>query len=271
MSAVAHQVTVVIPAWGAYAGDQLDRAIAGIRAQDIEADILVVDNADPEGVNAPGARVLRSERRVSIGAARQLGLEAVETPLVVFWDADDEMPPGTLKRLVAAMDEDEDLVACGASIIDGHTGERHHWPRRWPLALSARSRLFATVNAVASLYGIGGAVVRTGPARQAGFPDVEGGDDWAMGVALAFRGRVRVLDEPGRIYHYDAGSVSSAWTWRERMAHARLVRSRLRTDPTVPRAVRVLLPLVATAQTVVILLLRPLARLMPRRRRQAST
>lgn len=264
----APRVTAVIPVWGAYADHRLDEAIASLRAQDFPLEILLVDNAHSPPLHRTGAASVRSDRRLSLGSARNLGLEAVRTPLVLFWDADDVMPAGTLRRLVAELDRDPGMTACGAAMTDGPTGDRHHWPRRWPLVLRHRPRLFAFVNAISSLYPVTGAVVRTAAARDSGFPDVSGGDDWAMGVSLAFRGRVGVLSEPGRVYRRHNGSVSSTWGAGDALAHGRVVRDRLREDPAVPAAVRRLEPAVRLGQEAVVRLLRPIGRRMPRRRRE---
>ena len=262
------QVTAVIPVWGAYADDRLDEAVASLLSQDVPVEILLVDNAHVPPLRRPGTTVVRSEQRLPLGAARNLGLDAVRTPLVLFWDADDVMPRAALRRLVEEMDRDRGLVACAAAIIDARSGEPHHWPRRWPLALRRMHRVFAVVNAVSSLFPVTGAVLRTGMARDARFPEVSGGDDWVMGVSLAFRGRVALLPEPGRVYRRHPDSVSASWGRREALLHARIVRERLRADPAVPAIVPRLEGAIRLAQLTVIGLLSPISRLTPRRRRE---
>lgn len=264
------KVTAVIPAWGAYTDHRLDEAIASLRAQDVPMELLVVDNAAAPPLDRPGVRIVRSERRLALGAARNLGLDAVRTPYVLFWDADDLMQPGALRRLLATLEGDPRLVACAAALTDGVTGDRHHWPRRWPLALSRWPAAFAVANAVSSLFPVIGAVLRTDVARRARFPETPGGDDWAMGVSVAFRGRVRVLRSPARVYRRHAASVSASWGTRDALEHARLVRGRIREDPAVPAAVRRLAPVIALAQAAVVGLLRPAGRRTPRRRREGT-
>jgi SAM-dependent methyltransferase len=263
----AQQVSVVIPVWGDYADHRLDEALASIRAQDIESNIILVDNGNRTPLRRRGVSIVRSETQVSLGAARDLGLRSVSTPEVMFWDADDRMLPGTLARLKDRLDRDPALVACATSIIDTMTGQPLHWPRRWPLRLGRYRRLYATVNAVSSLYPVTGALVRTAFAQDAGFPDAERGDDWVMGVSLAFRGRVAVDEHPGRLYSRGPGSVSARWTRRDVVAKYRLVRERLRNDPAIPPGVVRLLPVIVLAQHVVLMVLRPLARRTPARRR----
>jgi glycosyltransferase involved in cell wall biosynthesis len=260
-------VSVVIPVWGAYADHRLDEAIASIRAQNVATSIILVDNGNQPPLQLPGVSIVRSRTQISVGAARDLGLRSVSTPRVMFWDADDVMLPGTLRRLADRLDKDPWLVACSTSIIDGDTGRRLHWPRRWPLRLSQLHTLWATLNAVSSLYPVTGALLRTGLAQAAGFPDAERGEDWVMGVSLGFRGRVDVDEHPGRLYRRGPASLSAGWTRRDVLANARLVRERLRTDPAVPAPVARLAPMILLGQHAVLQVLRPLARRTPGRRR----
>lgn len=264
------QVTVVIPAWGKYADHRLDEALASIRAQDVPVEILLVDNASDPPLERPGVTIVRSENRVSVGAARDLGLRAVRTPVSVFWDADDVMLDGALGRMVRALDQDPDLVACATSLVDATTGRRHHWPRRWPLSLSRVPTVFATLNAITSLYPVIGAAVRTSEAQQTGFPDANGGDDWVMGVSLAMRGRITLDECPGRLYRRHEQSISSDWKTSDVLTNAKLVRRRLREDPKAPRAIRVVAPVIWLGQHLVLQVLRPIARQTPARRRAAA-
>jgi glycosyltransferase involved in cell wall biosynthesis len=263
-------VTAVIPVWGVYADARLDEAIASIQAQDEPAAIVLVDNAGHPALEHDEPRIVRSERRLPLGAARNLGLDAADTPMVIFWDADDLMPAGTLAALVRQLDDEPSVVVSGARIIDSASGGLHHWPRRWPFLLARFPRAFATLNAVNSLYPVIGSVLRTAAAREARFPDVSSGDDWVMGVSLAFRGHVRVRLQPGRIYRRHPSSLSASWTAADALAHARLVRGRLRVDPAVPSIMRRLVPVIWLGQQAVLRLFRPIARRAPRRRRDGT-
>lgn len=263
-------LTVVIPVWGKYADDRLDRAIESVRAQRVDAKILLVDNAADPPLARPGVTIVRSETRVSVGAARNLGLQAVRSPVVLIWDADDVMLDGAVARQLDALERRPELVACGTTLIDALSGHRHHWPRRWPLALSRRPAVFAVLNAITSLYPVIGAAVRTAEAQEIGFPAVDGGDDWVMAVSLSMRGRVALDERPGRLYSRHDESVSYGWQTSDVLTHARLVRARLREDARVPVAIRVLVPVIWLCQHAVLRLLRPLARLTPARRRAGA-
>jgi glycosyltransferase involved in cell wall biosynthesis len=99
----AREVSVVIPVWDDYAR-RLPSALASLGDQGMALTIIVVDNASTTPVpDAPQATTLRLERRVSVGAARNAGLAAVDTPFVCFLDADDELLPGALVRLRASL------------------------------------------------------------------------------------------------------------------------------------------------------------------------
>lgn len=246
------QTTVVLPVWDDYVGPPLLRALESLRADNDADAVIVVDNASrvplPE---LEGVRVIRSATRLTLGAARNLGLAEVATPFVVVWDADDVMLPGTLPLLESAIGADSRLAAFGAAIIEEPSGERHRWPRPWALGLGRMPRLFALANAVWSLYPTTGAtLMRTELVRAAGgYSDAESGDDWSLGVTLAFRGRVGWTERPGRIYLVHHHSV-----WARHMSaghqlkHAREIRARLRADPAVSQAVRLLLPVIAVGQ-----------------------
>jgi glycosyltransferase involved in cell wall biosynthesis len=245
-------IAVVLAVWDGYVAGLISVALASLRGQDVAVPIVVVDNAsDVELPDLPDAQVIRSPRRLSLGAARNLGLDHVRTPYVIFWDADDEMLPGTLGFLQDAIGADQDLVAFGASIVEDVSGSRHRWPRHWMPALARWPKLFALIDCVWSLYpSTGATIMKTESARGAGgYGDAESGEDWCLGVSLAFRGRIGWSERPGRIYSLDEGSVwARHMTARHQLHHARNVRLRIREDSGIPRWARSGLPLIALAQ-----------------------
>ena len=260
MSGPGASVTVVIPVWDDYV-EFLTEAVESVRRNSPEAPIVVVDNASMTPVpELEGCAVVRSPRRLSVGAARSLGLESVTTEYVVFLDADDELLDGTIEFLHGRIAADPGLAVCATSILDGATGERHRVPRRFVPRLTRWPRAFAFANSVWSLLPIQGcAIFRTGQVREAGgYPDIDWGDDWVLAVSLAFRGRVEVSERLGRYYRSTPGSL-----WRrprpsrELSASAGRVRERMREDPAVPHWARALLPVIAVLQITVIYLVRP--------------
>src|SRR5206468_10753628 len=162
----------------------LPEALDSILGQGVTADIVLVDNDSSVPVPArPGVRVVSAPRRLTVGAARNLGLEAVATPFVVFWDADDVMQAGTLRALRRRFDDQPDAVAVAAAIVEA-PGLPHHWPRRTTRPLARSRLLFALVHSISPLFPTTGAVMlRTAAARASGgFADADGGDDWVLGA-----------------------------------------------------------------------------------------
>jgi glycosyltransferase involved in cell wall biosynthesis len=243
--------------WDEYVAGPLSEAFRSLAEQDsAAARIVLVDNASKVPLpQLPGVSIVRSARRVTLGAARNLGLEHVTTPYVVVWDADDVMLPGTLSFLEARIVSDPELAAYAAGILEDPSGERHRWPRRWIAALVRAPSLFALLNCIWSLYPTTGAtIMRTELVRAAGgYSETESGEDWGLGVSLGFRGRIGWSERPGRIYRLHHRSVwARHMTARHLLSHARSVRERIRCDAGAPRWTRTALPLIQGAQYVAV-------------------
>jgi glycosyltransferase involved in cell wall biosynthesis len=266
-------VTVVIPVWDDYV-EFLPDAVESVRRNSRDAPIVVVDNASSVPVpTLEGCEVVRSSRRLSVGAARTLGVERVSTEYVVVLDADDLLLDGALEFMRVRIASDRRLTLVATSILEGDTGQRHRAPRRFVPRLTQAPRLFALANSAWLLIPIQGcAIFRTADLREAGgYPDIEWGDDWVVAVSLAFRGRIEVSDRLGRYYRPTPGSLwRRARPARELAASAAHVRERIRADRGVPGWARMLLPLVAVLQLAAIYLARP-AYLAGRRLRRWTT
>lgn len=247
------RTTVVIPVWGRYVGPRFEQALASIVSQDVPLTIVVVDNASQVPLPELGENVhlVRAPRRVSLGAARNLGLEQVRTETVLFADADDVMLPGTVRRLQEGLDSDPGLVAFAMPFVDAETGARHRWPRPWIGRLVRFPTLLALVNAVWAVYPITGPVlVRTQLAREVGgHADVDNGDARCLGAALLFRGPVGWTEQPGWIYNQRPGSNLDRFSGtRSILDSSRSVRRRLASDFGGPSWLPRILPLIAAAQ-----------------------
>ena len=255
----------MVPAWGAYAGKSLTEALASLRAQDLPARIIVVDNAgDPPLAPLAGVEVVRSDERLTVGAARNLGLEHVTSPYVLFWDADDLMLPGTLRFLREQIARRPEVVLVATSILEGDPPVAHRWPRRWTYALTRLRPAFALAHCVWSLFPTtGSALMRTADAKESGYADANSGEDWVLGVSLAFRGRIVLDPRPGRIYRRHSASLwETQRSTRQLIRHAYAVRERIRRDPRVPSSVKRLAPVIALMQVGAVLILRPLAEMV---------
>jgi hypothetical protein len=111
--------------------------------------------------------------------------------------------------------------------------------------------LFALLDSMWSLYPTTGAtILRTELARAAGgYADADSGEDWCLGVSLAFRGRVGWSERPGRVYRLHPQSVWALhMTPRHQLGHAKMVRCRIRTDSGIASLARAMLPLIALGQ-----------------------
>ena len=244
--------TVVLTVWDAYVGERLTEAIASLREQSAPVRIVVVDNASDVALPPlRGVDVVRSAQRLTLGAARNLGVSTVTTPYVVVWDADDLMLPGTIAFLESAIGADPGVAAFATAIIEEPSGARHRWPRSWIGSLVGAPPVFAALHAVWSLYPTTGAtIMRTALVTAAGgYSDTESGEDWCLGVSLAFRGRIGWSERPGRIYRiHDQSVLARHMTAAHLRRHARAVRARIREDTGVPAWMSVSLPLVALGQ-----------------------
>jgi hypothetical protein len=96
----------------------------------------------------------------------------------------------------------------------------------------------------------GATIMRADAVRDGGgYADADSGEDWCLGVSLAFRGRIGWSERPGRVYRVYPDSVwARHLTLSHQRRHQRAVRARMRSDPAVPGWARAMLPLVWLAQ-----------------------
>jgi glycosyltransferase involved in cell wall biosynthesis len=256
------RITVVIPAWDSYAAAPLVEAVESALAQSVPAEVLVVDNASNVPIPAmTGARILRTSTRVTVGTSRNLGLAEVDTPFVVFLDADDLLVEGALDAMLRAVDSCPEAVAWVLGIVDGTTGRRHRSPRRIARVLARRPSLFAIANAGWSLMPTQGAtLLRVDLLRElGGYDDSErGGDDWPLCAAIAFRGKVAFDASPALMYRHRPNSPGGdAFPSELVRRNARRVRARLRGQSSVPSWVLWILPVL---QLTAIRIVRPVVK-----------
>lgn len=156
-------LTVVVPARNAVA--TLAATVASLLAQEGGAPrVLVVDDASEDGTaavaQAAGAhRVLPGPGR-GPGAARNVGIGAVDTPLIAFCDADDLWPPGRLAKDLPHFAEDPEL-----EVLLGRTGFVAEDP-----TLLQRLR-FPGEEPIASIPHFGAATVRRAVFKRVGLID----------------------------------------------------------------------------------------------------
>ena len=209
------ELTVVIPVWGDYAR-YLPDCLAAVRAQDTTAHVIVVDNAGeaPLGPLGDDVTVIRTPRRLSVGAARNFGLRCVLTEYVCFADVDDQVLPGTWRFLLDRLEDDAELVACATQLWwwNEQTGGKRPAPS--PRAhvyrhLSGRRRAFALYMLLRmALPTTTVTIFRTRIAKDAGgYGDSDHAEDWVFAAAVALRGRIEQHRRPGALVRLHEGSL----------------------------------------------------------------
>jgi glycosyltransferase involved in cell wall biosynthesis len=249
-------VTCVLAVWDAYVR-HLPAALDNLRQQDgVQVRIVVIDNASsvrlppgPEGVV-----VVRCNARISLGEARNLGLQHVDTELVAFCDVDDLLLDGALAFLASRCLARPELVACVGSLVrrEYDDGASSHWPSSSVRWLAQHRCLMLTLNLFKDLLPMAScSVMRSGACRQAGGLSRLGyGEDWSLINALLARGPIEVHPRHCRFLRRDEVSMSMVVDRREiRLALAE-IRGRALQDPATPRAIRCLRPLLATVHAV---------------------
>jgi glycosyltransferase involved in cell wall biosynthesis len=219
-------VTAVIPLYNK--GRHVLRALRSVLNQKLQpAEIIVVD----DGSTDDGPEVVRSmvDTRVRLigqtnlgpGAARNLGLSQVSTPLVAFLDADDEWMPEFLERSVKALDEGGEAISSVSSAYiedPGGLDTSTRWSKAglrmgvYPVDKSMSPALFTTL--VAFMWPCG-TLFRTSAVRRfGGFFERDKcryGEDSFLFVKLLLNAPVAVILEPLSRYHREASELSRTW------------------------------------------------------------
>lgn len=148
-------VTVIVPGYDVtgYASE----ALRSLRAQTLtEWTAMLVDDGSTDGTGAlfeeaaardPRFRVVRHDRRRGLGAARNTGLDAAETPFLAFLDADDVMEPTALETMLGVLDRSGSDFVAGA-YVRLRPSERGYRPdpvQPWVAAATSPARTGVTV------------------------------------------------------------------------------------------------------------------------------
>jgi glycosyltransferase involved in cell wall biosynthesis len=112
------RVSVVVPCYNY--GHFLPACVQGVLQQDgVDVDVLIIDDASPDGSAAVARQIAGSDARVSLIehpvnaghlATYHEGLAAADGDYVVLLSADDLVTPGSFKRAAALMEAHPDVV-----------------------------------------------------------------------------------------------------------------------------------------------------------------
>ncbi|WP_347302434.1 glycosyltransferase [Croceibacterium sp. TMG7-5b_MA50] len=128
------RISVIIPAHNA--APWLAEAVASIHAQDVSAEVIVVDDGSADATatiaaSLPGVRLLRHPQARGPSAARNTGADAATGTAVLFLDADDRLLPGALAHAAACLTATPDA----AFVYGAHRRVDAQWRPLTPLVL----------------------------------------------------------------------------------------------------------------------------------------
>jgi glycosyltransferase involved in cell wall biosynthesis len=155
------EVTVVIPVHNG--ARFLAEALSSVTVQGLDVDVIVVDDGSTDGSgeiarDSGVAAVIRQEQQ-GPGPARNTGIAASRTSLIVFLDADDLIPPGALAIQVDHLASHPDssgvlgmqdyVVVDGATLPDWAVADRVGSPeavlRPYAMGVLARRSTFDAI------------------------------------------------------------------------------------------------------------------------------
>lgn len=155
MTASAPIVTLIVPGRdiGAFAPAALDSLLS---QSETRWRALLIDDGSVDdtaeifaaaAASDPRFRSLRHEASRGLGAARNAGLDLVDTPFVGFLDGDDELTSTALERLLGTVTETGSDFVAGAYVRSRFDGERYVAGRvqPWVSAATSPARLGTTI------------------------------------------------------------------------------------------------------------------------------
>lgn len=131
-------ITIVIPVFNR--ADKVCATLQSLLGQSVQDfDVILVDNASTDGTRdvllrwaAERAKVtVLTEPRRGAAAARQCGLDAVNTPWTMFFDSDDTLEPDAIARILGAIEAHPQAQMIGWN-IEMNYGKRRKMVRFVP-------------------------------------------------------------------------------------------------------------------------------------------
>lgn len=204
-------VAVVIPAWNAAA--TIGRQLSALAQQEYDGiwQVVVVDNGSSDETSAVATTyvetfpvdlcVVRLEPpNRGVGAARNAGVQATDAPLVVFCDADDEVAPGWVRALAAAL---ASAAGAGGRLEVTRLNSVEMLPWSTPMADWQQTWLVSSEWGMPSPVGACCAVTRVAWSSVGGFNERLGdrGEDVDFFWRLQLAGHA-LADAPGAVVNY---------------------------------------------------------------------
>ena len=233
---MASSTTILVPARNA--ASTIARALASADAQGPQRIVLIDDASTDDTVTqarragVAGLDCIGVPADATLGAVRSIGLASVDTEFGMWIDADDEVLPGRLERLVGVLRErGADLAYDGVELRDGSSGG---FVRLLPIpsflhAPPGLLRLFERNYLPAP----GAPAFRTDTARALNFDhQLHGAEDFDFLLRAVAAGRSIVLDDRCGYRQFSYPSTLS----RDRDNQQRMVRTAMhKHDPSAVR------------------------------------
>jgi hypothetical protein len=215
LAAPGGQVGIVIPTHDD-AELALDAVASVLCERDVACRLVVADDGSTEAgsrqaldaLERLGYRVLRLPPS-SVQATRNAGARALDTPTLVFLDADDLLRPGFLAAALRRQ------AACGATVVYGNAADFAGRRGRWhtgpadPVTLLVGNRVPVTALVDAEAFWAAGGFDETLPSG--------GLEDWDLWLRLLERGGTFFhLDQVAFDHRVRAGSATEHWQDPER-------------------------------------------------------
>ena len=186
-----------------------------MRSQSVEpARVIVVDDgstdSSTEMARAWGAALVRHDGNRGLAAARNTALEAVDTPLIAFVDADAAPCTDFLERLLAAFEDPEVLGVGGRGVEVNHHSVADRWRATFWQQTHGEATIFDAPLAIGMCCGF-----RTQALRDIGGFDSRyrrAGEDVDVSARLQRCLSGRILYDPAIMaYHHRQDSLGSLW------------------------------------------------------------
>lgn len=215
---MAPGISLYVPCYNA--AEFLARAIEGVLAQTRPADeILIIDDGSRDATCQIAAkypvRVVRHERNLGLGAARNTGFRESRFDLVASLDADCVPEPGWLAGLVPYFDNPK-VAGVGGRLIEGvqrnvaDRWRRAHMPQEWGETPLRTPRF---------LFGCNNVFRRPAVLEAGGYDETmrTNGEDADISQRLRMRGWELVYEPAARATHLRHDTVRSIldtyWRW----------------------------------------------------------